>query len=160
MEYEKSKTQKKREADELQKIGVSLIDWRLEKLDQLPLPASLKQAILDAKSLKSHGAMRRQAQLIGKLMRSTDLEDFLPIYHEILDEANAKTASFHHIEIWRTRLIEEGHAALSEFVDAYHPDDLQHLKQLIKKAADAHHLPSQPPAASRALFRYLRSCVK
>ena len=64
MDEPKSKSQKKREADALQKIGVKLIALSLEKLDLLPLPDNLRQAIIEAKLLKSHGAIRRQAQLI------------------------------------------------------------------------------------------------
>ena len=159
MEEEKSKSQKKREADDLQKLGVSLIDWSIEKLNQLPLPDRLRQAILEAKSLKSHGAVRRQAQLIGKLMRTSDLEEVIPAYEAILAEGNAQTAKFHDIEHWRTRLMQEGHQALTEFVAMYHPDNLQQLKQLIKKAVDEQ-ASGQPSAASRALFRHIRSCIK
>ena len=66
MEEPISKSQKKRDADALQKIGVELVALSLEKLDTLPLPDNLRRAIIEAKSLKSHGAIRRQAQLIGK----------------------------------------------------------------------------------------------
>lgn len=159
MEEEKSRSQKKREAEELQKLGVSLIEWSEEKLAQLPLPSPLHQAIMTAKSLKSHGAKRRQAQLIGKLMRNADLEAVYPIYQATLAEGNAQTAQFHDIENWRHRLISEGHSALTEFVDTFHPEDLQHLKQLIKKTVDAQSK-EQEHTVSRALFRYIRSCIK
>ena len=59
-----SKSQKKREADALRKLGVSLIEWSDDKLQQLPLTEQLYRAIREAKSIRSHGAMRRQAQLI------------------------------------------------------------------------------------------------
>ena len=159
MEEEKSKSQKKRDADALQKLGVKLIDWNLENLDKLPLSDNLRQAIISAKSLKSHGGIRRQAQLIGKLMRSSDTDAVFEAYEAVLADENAQTAAFHDVEVWRGRLVDEGREALTEFVDKHHPDDLQHLKQLIKKAVEEQ-AKSLHTGASRALFRYLRSCLK
>lgn len=159
MDEPKSKSQKKRDADALQKVGVELIALSLEKLDTLQLPDNLRRAIIDAKSLRSHGAIRRQAQLIGKLMRSAESEDILARYAELLDEASAKTAEFHAMEEWRTRLISEGKDALTEFIATYQPEDIQQLRQLIKKAVDEKNK-EQHLGASKALFRYLRSCLQ
>lgn len=156
MDEPKSKSQKKREADALQKIGVRLIELSLEKLDSLSLPDNLRRAILDAKQLRSHGAMRRQAQLIGKLMRSADSDEIIARYEQLLAEASAKTAEFHEVELWRTRLINDGKDALTEFIAAYPSVDVQQLRQLIKKAVDEQSK-EQHLGASKALFRYLRS---
>ena len=151
----KSKTQQKREAEALQKVGVELIGLSIDKLDSLPLSPPLRQAIIEAKSLKSHGAIRRQAQLIGKLMRSDDFDNILAAYDNILAEDNSKTAQFHEVEHWRQRLIDEGKEALTAFVDAYQPSDVQQLRQLIKKAVDEQSKAINK-GASKALFRYLR----
>lgn len=159
LEEERSKSQKKRDADELQKLGVSLIEWSNENLNQLGLPEHLKQAIISARALKSHGAKRRQAQLIGKLMRQADLTNVMPIFETIAADASAQTAVFHDMEQWRTRLIHEGREALTAFIDRFHPNDLQRLKQLIKKAIDEHQNELNT-GAGRALFRHIRSCVK
>lgn len=159
MEEPKSKSQKKREATDLQKVGVELIDLSLEKLDTLPLTDNLKQAILDAKLLKSHGAIRRQAQLIGKLMRSADTEAILASYNLLLAENKAKTAGFHEVEQWRTRLIHDGKEALTEFINVYPQVDVLKLRQLIKKTVDEQEK-NQNLGASKALFRYLRSCLE
>jgi ribosome-associated protein len=151
-----SKSQKKRQADNLQKIGVQLIDLSASKLDLLPLPEQLYKAIIDAKSIKSHGAKRRQAQLIGKLMRSADFEQILEAYEQLLEEDKAVTVSFHEVELWRDRLIHEGKDALTKFIEQYHPEDVQHLRQLIKKAVETQ---QKNTGAAKALFRYLRSLI-
>lgn len=158
MEESKSKSQKKRDADALQKVGVQLIALSMTKLDLLPLSDPLKKAIVDAKSLRSNGAIRRQAQLIGKLMRSDNSEEILAAYQQLLAEESAQTAAFHELEQWRERLIHEGKDALTAFINAYHPQDVQQLRQLIKKAVDEHQR-QQHTGASKALFRYLRSCL-
>lgn len=159
MDEQVSKSKNKREADSLKKTGVAFIELSLTKLDALPLTDNLRKAIIDAKSIKSHGAKRRQAQLIGKLMRAADFEAILAAYEQILDEDSAVTANFHEVELWRERLIQEGKDALTEFIDAYQPDDVQQLRQLIKKAVDDQ-LKEKNSGAAKALFRYLRSSIK
>lgn len=158
MDEPTSKSQKKRDALALQKLGVKLIELSLEKINALPLTPELQQAIVSAKTLRSHGAIRRQAQLIGKLMRRADGQAIADAYERLLMEERAQTYSFHQAEHWRARLIEEGKPALTEFINTHHPDDVQLLRQLIKKAV----LEAQSEArtgAGRALFRYLRSCL-
>lgn len=154
-----SKSQKKRDADFLQKMGIKLIDLSLSKLELLPLPENLYKAIIDAKSIKSHGAKRRQAQLIGKLMRAADYEEILAAYERLLEEDKAVTVSFHEVEHWRLRLLNEGKEALTAFIEAYQPEDVQHLRQLIKKAVDDQQK-ERNSGAAKALFRYLRSFIE
>jgi ribosome-associated protein len=154
-----SKSQKKRDADFLQKIGVKFIELSMAKLDALPLSDQLYKAIVDAKSIKSHGAKRRQAQLIGKLMRASDYEAILAAYNQIVEEDSAVTANFHEVELWRDKLITEGKESLTEFIDTYQPEDVQHLRQLVKKAFDDRSK-EKNTGASTALFRYLRSIIQ
>lgn len=157
MDEPKSKSQKKREADHLQAIGVKLIALSKEKLDTLPLSPNLHQAIIDAKRIKSHGALRRQCQLIGKLMRADDYQAIIAAYQALINEDGAQTAAFHAVEQWRDRLIHEGTSALTEFINHYRPDNVQQLRQLVKKAVDEH-VQQGNHGASKALFRFLRSC--
>ncbi|MGC1183183.1 ribosome biogenesis factor YjgA [Legionella sp.] len=158
MDEHVSKSQKKREADFLQKMGVKFIDLSLAKLNLLPLPENLYKAIIDAKVIKSHGAKRRQAQLIGKLMRVANCDEILAAYERIIEEESAVTVSFHVAEIWRDRLLNEGKAALTAFIETFHPEEIQQLRQLIKKAIDDQQKEKNTGAA-KALFRYLRSCI-
>ncbi|GGI87091.1 ribosome biogenesis factor YjgA [Legionella impletisoli] len=158
MDEPKSKTQLKNEAEALQKIGVKLVELSAEKLDKLPLSEPLKQAILTAKTIKSHGALRRQAQLIGKLMRVANSEEIIAEYEQLLAEDKAKTAVFHQIELWRDRLIHGGREALTEFVESYQPEDVQGLRQLIKKVIEEQQK-QKNTGASKALFRYLRATM-
>lgn len=155
MDELKSKTQQKREAEALRDIGVELIGLSLDKLDLLPLSDELKRAIIDAKSLRSHGAVRRQAQLIGKLMRSAEHDAIIAAYAELQAEDSAQTARFHEVEHWRERLIHDGKDALTALIQAYPDIDVQQLRHLIKKAVDEQSK-EKHTGASKALFRYLR----
>lgn len=152
-----SKTQRKREAEALKQLGLTLVSLSDQQLEKLPLTELLHKAILDARSIKSHGARRRQAQLIGKLMRSADYEAIEAACQALEEESAGLTAAFHELEQWRERLILEDNQALTEFVDLYHPEDVQQLRQLVKKAKDEK-LKGKNTGAFKALFRFLRTC--
>jgi ribosome-associated protein len=69
-----SKSARKREYIALQKLGEELITLKVSDLDRLPLDDNLREAVLEAQQMKAHGALRRQKQYIGKLMRHIDPE--------------------------------------------------------------------------------------
>lgn len=69
-----SKSKRKQEMVDLQALGEQLIRLPLQQLDKIPLPHELLEAVQIARSLKSHEALRRQKQYIGKLMRAVDPE--------------------------------------------------------------------------------------
>lgn len=157
MTEEISKSQKKREATALQELGVRLMELPAATLDGFPLPDVLRQAIDSAKLMKSYGARRRQAQLIGKLMRQANHEEIAAAFQQLAEEQNAKTAQFHELEQWRERLINDK-TALTEFIDCFNPEDVQQLRQLIKKAV-TEKAGGHDGGAAKALFRFLRKCA-
>src|SRR4249920_941086 len=67
-----SKSARKREATALQKLGERLVKMRPEDLATLPLTEPLVAAITEARRLRSRGALGRQHQYIGKLIRDVD----------------------------------------------------------------------------------------
>ena len=69
-----SKSSRKRAALALQKLGDQLVRMRPDEVAQLPLDESLRDAIDEARRLTRHGAMARQSQYIGKLMREADVD--------------------------------------------------------------------------------------
>jgi len=159
MDEKKSKSQKKRDADALQKLGTKLTALSTEKLAELPLTDQLRHAINEAKTLKSHGAIRRQSQLIGKLMRTASEYDNIYAAYETLQAAEqSQTIAFHAVEQWRKKLLDEGKSALTQFIKEYPCAEPQTLRQLIKKTIKEQSL-SQNTGAYKQLFRYIRSCL-
>ena len=73
-ELKPSKSARKREYLALQKLGEQLITLKQSDLDSLPLDDGLREAVAEARQIKAHGALRRQKQYIGKLMRHIDPE--------------------------------------------------------------------------------------
>ena len=73
-ELKPSKSALKREYIALQKLGEEHISLKESDLEGLPLDDNLHEAIMEARQIKAHGALRRQKQYIGKLMRHIDPE--------------------------------------------------------------------------------------
>jgi ribosome-associated protein len=71
-ELKPSKSAKKREYLALQKLGEELLAVNEPDLLAMDLDTELLEAVLEARRMKAHGALRRQKQLIGKLMRHVD----------------------------------------------------------------------------------------
>ena len=69
-----SKSARKREFLALQKLGEDLIALNEPDLRSIGLDEDLLEAVLDAHQIKSHSALRRQKQYIGKIMRHVDPE--------------------------------------------------------------------------------------
>jgi len=69
-----SKSARKREYLALQKLGEELLTLRESELLDIALDEDLLEAVLEARQIRSHGALRRQKQYIGKLMRHIDPE--------------------------------------------------------------------------------------
>jgi ribosome-associated protein len=74
---ELSKSQRKRDMIELQKLGERLSRLSDSQLEKLPLSEKLLTALVTARKLKVHEAIRRHMQYIGKIMRDEDVEAIL-----------------------------------------------------------------------------------
>ena len=154
-----SKSQLKREMLELQSLGESLIDFGDGELAELPLPDSLVEAIHDARRMKKRGALHRQKQLIGKLMRNVDAQPIREALAKKQAQARVATARFHRAEEWRDRLVRDGDAAMERLVADYPAADRQHLRRLMRDAA-AERKAGKAPRASRQLFRYINELLE
>lgn len=69
-----SKSARKRAMHQLQDLGTALVDLNAQTLTRLPLSDALRTALAEARRISSRGALRRQLQYIGRLMRDEDAE--------------------------------------------------------------------------------------
>ena len=158
-EFKKSRTQLKKEAIALQKIGEKLVQLADEQLQRMDLPARLTDAICDIRTMTSHGARRRQMQYIGSLMRDVDVA---PIEKALLDIEQGdyqRARAFHRVESWRDRLVDGDDEAMTEILDAFPRADRQRLGQLVRSARKEKQK-NTPPKSARNLFRYLRDLAE
>ncbi len=151
-----SKTQLKAEADAQQAIGKKLIELPKDRLAKLVLPEALFEAVIEAKRLTANGAIRRQLQYIGRLMRDTDTAPIVEQLAKWEGKHNEENARFHILERWRDRLISDaGSGVLQELVALYPQIEIQQLRTLIRNAQKEAHA-NKPPKSSRELFKLLR----
>jgi ribosome-associated protein len=153
-----SKSQRKRECDGLQKTGERLLALKPDELALINLPVDLAEALQQAQRIKSRGAMKRQRQYLGKLMRAVDSEAIEKQLDAVVHRNDINTARFRKIEKWRDRLLEHDNKVLDEITAVHMYVDRQHIHNLIRQA-DRESDQNKAPAASRKLFRYLRDTV-
>jgi ribosome-associated protein len=152
-----SKSARKREAAAAQDLGTRLIALKESELAALELPEKLFDAIMLAKRITARGGLARQRQYIGKLMRDIDAG---PV--EAALDARSRGAAIDaerhkRIEAWRTRLLTEGPPALDDLMKWCPGADRKSLQALIQKATGARVDSGSREAASRELFRTLRT---
>ena len=157
MPIEISKTRAKREMEDLQKLGVTLIKLSSEQLAQIELPDVLRDAIKLAQKITSNGALRRQCQYIGKLMRSVDST----YIQGKLDEFNNKSADatrlLHQAEDWRNRLLNDDNE-LNSFISEYRIVDISGLRSLIRVVR--RELANAKNLNYRKLYQFIRDTIK
>ena len=145
-----SKTKLKAEADAAQSIGKKLIALSKDRLIKLELPEALFDAVMEAKRLTANGAIRRQLQYLGRLMRDIDSAPIVEQLQAWEGKNVQENARFHTMERWRTRLTADP-KALPEFLVAFPKADIQLLRTLIRNA-QREEAAQKPPKSSRELF--------
>ena len=144
-----SKTDLKRESEELQQLGEQLLTLRSDLFKPLPLTDKLVEALAEAKRITNFEGKRRQMQFIGKLMRQLEPEVLQAVRHALELQRlghSHDTEQLHQAELWRDRLIDE-EDALTDLM-AEHPDlDAQRLRALIRNERRVVLLRKDPRAA-------------
>lgn len=151
----KSRSQHKRESEALQRLGEKLVELPDSVLAALPLPEDLRDAIAHARTLTAHGALRRQRQFIGRLMREIDAEPISQAIAQWEHGRRRQSEQHHDLESLREDLIREGEPAIKRLLALYPHADTGQVRQWVNNARQEHQS-NAPPRASRALFRYLR----
>ncbi|MFO7541498.1 MAG: ribosome biogenesis factor YjgA [Thiobacillus sp.] len=153
-----SKSQLKREVEALQELGEVLVKLPDAQFKRIELPEELRTAVAACRRITQNGALRRQKQYIGKLMRNVDpapIQAQIDVFNGVSAAANAK---LHQAEKWRDKLIADNEA-LTLFLNN-HPDvDVTHLRQLIRNAREEA-LRNKPPKAFREIFKVIRDVMQ
>jgi len=167
---ESSRTDMKRESDELQDLGAELLTLRADLMERLALPEKLKDAIAEAKRITNFEGKRRQMQFVGKLMRRLD-ENEVAAVRAALDEQRNGSATeklaLHLAEQWRDRLIHSDEVLLS-WLEQFPRTDTQQIRALVRQArkdaptgkeanvAESQGLAPRKGRAYRELFQLVR----
>lgn len=153
-----SKSQQKRDVEALQELGEELVKLPVSQFKRMELPDDLRTAVAACRKITQNGALRRQKQYIGKIMRHIDpapIQVQLDVFNGVSEAANVK---LHQAERWRDKLIADNEA-LTLFLNSFPDTDATHLRQLIRNARDeaAH---NKPPKSFREVFRVVREAIE
>jgi len=167
-----SKTDAKRESEELQELGEALLTLRSDLFKPLPLTDKLQEALADAKRITNFEGKRRQMQFIGKLMRLQDPETLDAVRHALELQRlghSYDTDQLHLAEQWRDRLIDNDEA-VQEWIAQHPGTDIQQLRALVRqarkdapppdKAAVSQGLAPRQGRAYREIFQLVKVTLK
>lgn len=152
-----SKTAVKKHMHHLQQLGMELTRLSDSTLKKIGLPEELYQAVRDYRNITANGALKRQAQYIGRLMRDTDptpIQDFLA---KLKGDHQAHNAFLQRVEQARTRLLDSDDA-LTGFIAQYPDADVGQLRTLIRNARKEQ-AQQKPPKHYRALYQALKAAM-
>jgi len=157
-EYERpSKSELKRQMTALQKLGEELIAEPRDRVKRVPMPEDVRDAILECQLIKDHEGRRRQAQYVGKKMRSLEPDEIAAI-QKMLDSwkgaSKSETAALHAIERKRDKLLTDD-KALTQLLEDNPELDAQQLRTLIRNARKEQ-AENKPPKAYREIFQILK----
>lgn len=150
-----SKSRRKRDLQDLKRLGEALLDFSDDALRQLLLPEVLLDALRTARKIHSNGARKRQMQYIGKLMKDIDAAPVRQAVEARNRQHDSHSREFHLLETLRDQLLADDDSALPAVLAHFPHADRQHLRKLVRQARREQDS-GQPPRAYRLLFRYLR----
>jgi ribosome-associated protein len=155
-----SKSQRKRESHELQRLGAALAELTEERLAPLALPEGLHDALAEYRRTRSHEGRRRQLQYVGKLMREVDPAPLREAVAAARLGSARDTLRLHEAERWRDALLADD-AALTEWQQAQPRSDAQRLRSLLRAARREAALPAEQrnPRPYRELYRFIRETL-
>ena len=135
-----SRTDRKKDSDDRQDLGVELLTLRSELIERLNtqghMTDQLREALVEARRITNFEGKRRQMQYVGKLMRKLS-EASVEAVKDALNEqrmgSTKDTLALHLAESWRDRLMADD-AALQEWMNEYPSTDSQQLRALVRQA--------------------------
>lgn len=127
-----SKTELKKEMEQLQEYGLQLMALKPADLARLPLDGALLRAIEEARRISAHEARRRHAQYVGKLMRDEESRRVIPALIELKSPQRQRW-----LLDWQDRLVElpdakAADALVDEMMARYADTDRQTLRNLCR----------------------------
>ncbi|WP_333845886.1 ribosome biogenesis factor YjgA [Limnohabitans sp.] len=135
-----SRTDRKKDSDDRQDLGVELLNLRTELMVRLNtqghITDQLREALAEARRITNFEGKRRQMQYVGKLMRKLS-EASLEAVKDALNEqrmgSTKDTLALHLAESWRDRLLDDD-AALQDWINDHPSTDSQQLRALVRQA--------------------------
>ena len=153
-----SKTQMKKQMNDLQALGMELTKLSSDTLKKIGLDEELFEAIATYKKITSNSALKRQAQFIGRLMRDTDPAPIEAYLAKLRGDNAAHNAFLQRVEQARTRLLADD-GAITQFMADFPQADVGKLRTLIRNTKKEQEQ-NKPPKNFRALFQEIKAVME
>ena len=129
---------KKGENDYLRKLTVGLMKLREDALvEQVDIEPTLKEAILEGRSITEFRGKRRKERNIVNLMRDADAEDIDALYDLVDNQDEAEENLEELVEQIFLDLVSGSNEALQEFLEDNPDLNMQQTRQLVRNAKKA-----------------------
>jgi ribosome-associated protein len=135
-----SRTDRKKDSDDRQDLGVDLLTLRGELMERLNtqghITDQLREALVEARRITNFEGKRRQMQYVGKLMRKlseTSVEAVKDALNEQRMGSTKDTMALHLAESWRDRLMADD-LAVQAWMNEYPSTDSQQLRAMVRQA--------------------------
>ncbi len=146
--------QRRREGVRSGALARRLLSLSEADVDAMALPELLKEELIEARRIRSGGALRRQERRVAQVLRDEELDAIEALLDERKREYAQDARRFQRLETWRERLLSDESAAAE--LRAHEPlIPAAELDALVADARRERDL-GRPKGASRALFRRLR----
>ena len=153
-----SKTQMKKQMNDLQALGMELTKLSSDTLKKIGLDEELFEAIATYKKITSNSALKRQAQFIGRLMRDTDPAPIEAYLAKLRGDNTVHNAFLQRVEQARTRLLADN-GAITQFMADFPQADAGKLRTLIRNTKKEQEQ-NKPPKNFRALFQEIKAVME
>ena len=140
-----------KQMNDLQALGMELTKLSTDTLKKIGLDEDLYEAVVTYKKITSNGALKRQSQFIGRLMRDTDPAPIEAFLAKLRGENTAHNAFLQRVEQARTRLLADDNA-ITQFMADFPHADAGKLRTLIRNTKKEQEQ-NKPPKNFRALFQ-------
>jgi len=152
-----SRTEKKRNTEDMQVIARSLMKLSDNQRAKLPMSDELNDAILLAIKIKNtKEGFRRQLQLVAKMLRQGNSEEIKVALQLLTSRRSGSVNTSTELEMIRDEMLSKGDEAVNAFLELNPAAKRQRLRQLIRQANKEARL-EKPLKTARELFLYIKS---
>ncbi len=153
-----SKTRRKRQMADLQRLGAELVGLSADQLARIEMPELLRDAVVACRTVTKHEARRRQMQYIGRIMRNIDSAPIAEALEGLQSPSKKQTALFHVAEKWRDELLAEPQAIVRFEREFPHAD--AHRVRVLIDAVRTERAAKRAPKHFRELFHAINATVQ
>jgi ribosome-associated protein len=131
---------KERKAEEkrLAQLASTLVGLSPKQLAKIVLHDSVLEVIDEARRMRSHGARARQLRAVRRELRDNhDVDEVAAVLEGVLHHRAQPTPEIQELQRWAQRFVDEGDAAVEEFLALHGHADRQRLRALLRGARKA-----------------------